>query len=114
MKNWIDAVFTLVAWFCLIAAIWGLHGCVQEMEKAPADGVFVQPKPKPLTVTPHPKFGFELVIVPVGTAIDGFVTTEPGLYICGNALRSLLKEMGLVGTHVTKGGRDGNGIETAE
>jgi hypothetical protein len=47
----------------------------------------------PLTVQPHPQVGFELVIVPPGTAIDGFTTLEPGIYISGKVLIGLLKQL---------------------
>jgi hypothetical protein len=47
----------------------------------------------PLTVIPHPRFGFEIVIIPPGTVIDGFTTTEPGLYLSGDALFHVLREL---------------------
>ena len=59
-----------------------------------------------LTVIPHPKFGFDLVIIPEGTVIDGFVTMEPGLYLAGDGLRHVLREMGLGSEQWMKGATD--------
>ena len=91
-----------VALAALLIALFlmALGGCEPRRED-----VFTQPQPKelkPLTVTPHPKFGFDLVIIPAGTDIDGFTTIEPGLYLAGDGLRHVLREMGLTGEYFTK------------
>jgi hypothetical protein len=68
--------------------------------EAPAEVVVEQQE---LTVMPHPRFGFDLVIVPAGTQIDGFTTLEPGLYLSGDGLRHIIRELGLVPRKWTKG-----------
>jgi hypothetical protein len=52
-------------------------------------------KSTPLTVIPHPKFGFDLLIIPAGTDIDGFTTMEPGLYLSGKGLQYVVEKLAL-------------------
>jgi len=64
----------------LAVAVWGTGCATTEVEA------------QPLTVTPHPTMGFKIVIVPVGTDIGGFVTTEMGFYLTADVVLQLLEQ----------------------
>ena len=96
----IDWKAWIIAAIAILLFLLALGGCQPEEQVFQQPDVKAMPmKTAPLTVTPNPKFGFDLVIVPAGTKIDGFITTQPGLYIAGDALRGLLRDMGLVGDY---------------
>jgi hypothetical protein len=74
--NWV--LFAMLAALLVMIAV-ALFGCAVEE--------------RGLTVTPHPTYGFKIVIVPAGTWIDGFKTTEPGLYMTGDIAASLMIQL---------------------
>jgi hypothetical protein len=98
MKHNSSGVGVLIIAIIFISGMF-LGGAFSCSPRAPAEMVV---EVEPLTVMPHPKFGFELVIVPAGTSIDGFVTTEPGLYLSGNALQHVIQRLGIEPKQWTK------------
>lgn len=46
---------------------------------------------QPLTVIPHPQFGYKIVIVPVGTMVGDYKTVEPGLYLTADVVMEMME-----------------------
>ena len=99
IKEWEpDWVVMAIVIAILVLIFLAFCGCQNHTDEGPDSGahkglVSQEPEPAPLTVFPHPKFGFELVLIPAGTQIDGFTTLEPGLYVSGKMLEALANKM---------------------
>lgn len=94
----IDYIWVAIVVAMIVLLFLRCCGCAMVAEPAPQIK-----EVKPLTVTPHPRFGFDLVIIPAGTEIDGFTTIEPGLYLAGDGLRYIIEKLGLTEQYISRG-----------